>query len=357
MLLYRPCNLPSCTSCFTCCRCSQALANTIDQGDTMAPARPFRFGVLCESARTPQDLLTTARKAEDAGYATFLIRDHLIDTPFAHQFAPITSLATVATTTRTLRVGNMVLSNDYRPPVLLAKELATLDTLSGGRVEVGLGAGFLEAEYEPARIPYERPGIRVDRLEEALQVYKLLLSQGRATFHGSHYELTDFDNFPKPIQQPHPPIMVAGGGKRMLTLAGREADIVGLMGVSTDGGIVTRDSARRSAPGVAQQVEWVRQGAGSRFDEVELSAVVTPIVTAEMESARQDAAEQYAREQGWPHVTAEQILEMPSVAIGSRKQIAETLEARREQFAISYYVLSDRHAEAFAPVVARLRGC
>ena len=137
------------------------LANTIDRGDTMASARPFRFGVLCESARTPQALLTTACKAEDAGYATFLIRDHLIDKPFAHQFAPITSLATVAAVTQTLRVGTMVLSNDYRPPVVLAKELATLDALSGGRVEVGFGAGFLEAEYGPARIPYARPVIRV----------------------------------------------------------------------------------------------------------------------------------------------------------------------------------------------------
>jgi probable F420-dependent oxidoreductase len=212
----------------------------------------------------------------------------------------------------------------------------------------------MEAEYGPARIPFERPGLRVDRLEEALQVYKQLLSQGRATFHGTHYDLTDFDNFPKPIQQPRPPIMVAGGGERMLAMAGREADIVGLMGVSTDGGVITRDPSRRSAAGVAQQVEWVQQGAGARFDQVEISTVVTPILTDGTPSARHSAAEHYAADQGWPNVTAEQILEMPSLAIGSPDQIAKTLLARREQFAISYYVLSDRHAPEFAPIVARL---
>jgi probable F420-dependent oxidoreductase len=320
----------------------------------MSPSRPFRFGVLCESARTTDDLLATARAAEDAGYATFLIRDHLLDTPFAHQFAPLTSLAWVASTTRTLRVGTLVIANDYRPPVQLAKELATLDALSGGRVELGLGAGFLEAEYGPLGIPFERPGLRVDRLEEAIQVYKGLLSPERVTFQGTHYDLTEFDNFPKPVQRPHVPIMVAGGSKRMLTLAGREADIVGLMGVSTDGGVMRRDPGRRSAAGVAQQVEWVRQGAGDRFDQVELSTVITPILTADTQSARRDAAEQYARDQGSPDLTAEQVLEMPSMLIGSVEQMAADLEARCDQLALSYYVLSDKHAQAFAPIVARL---
>ena len=323
----------------------------------MAPSRPFRFGVLCESARTTQDLLATAHEAEASGYATFLIRDHLLDQPFAHQFAPLASLAWVASTTRTLRVGSMVIANDYRPPVQLAKELATLDALSGGRVELGLGAGFLEAEYRPAGIPFERPGLRVDRLEEAIQVYKGLLSQDQVTFHGEHYDLTEFDNFPKPIQRPHVPIMVAGGSKRMLTLAGREADIVGLMGVSTGGGVMMSDPGRRSAAGVSQQVEWVRAGAGDRFDQVELSTVITPIATADTRAARRDAAEQYAREQGWPDVTADQILEMPSMLIGSPEQMAADLEARRAELAISYYVLSDKHARVLAPLVARLRGC
>src|SRR5262245_17197365 len=166
----------------------------------MTRARPFRFGVFAEHARSPEALLETARRAEDSGYATFLIRDHFIEEPFGHQLAPLTALATVAAATTRLRVGSLVLSNDYRHPVMLAKEIATLDVLSSGRVELGLGAGFSKAEYAQAGLRFDPPGVRVERLEEALRVLKGLFAPGPLTFAGKHYSVTHLDGFPKPVQ-------------------------------------------------------------------------------------------------------------------------------------------------------------
>src|SRR5262245_31709396 len=166
----------------------------------MAHARPFRFGVFGEGARSPAALLDTARRAEDLDFATFLIRDHLIEEPFGHQLAPLPALATVAGATGRLRVGSLVLANDYRHPVVLAKEVATLDVLSSGRVELGLGAGFSQAEYAQAGLRFDPPGVRVERLEEALRVLKGLFAPGPLTFAGKHYSVTHLDGFPKPVQ-------------------------------------------------------------------------------------------------------------------------------------------------------------
>jgi probable F420-dependent oxidoreductase len=167
---------------------------------------PFRFGVFGEDARTPAVLLDTARRAEGAGYSTFLICDHFIDEPFGHQLAPLTALATVAAATTRLRVGSLVFSNDYRHPAMLAKEIATLDAMSNGRVELGLGAGFSKAEYDRAGLPFDPPGVRVDRLEESIHVLKGLLGERPFTFVGKHYAVTGLDGYPKPVQRPHPPL-------------------------------------------------------------------------------------------------------------------------------------------------------
>jgi probable F420-dependent oxidoreductase len=190
--------------------------------------RPFRFGVLGESVRSAADLVDTAQRAEGAGYATYLMRDHFIEEPFGHQLAPVTALATAAAATKTLRVGSLVICNDYRHPAVLAKEVATLDLLSGGRFELGLGAGFSQPEYEAAGVPYDPPGVRVDRLVEALQVLKGLFGAGPFTFSGRYYTVKDLALFPKPVQRPHPPILVGAGGKRMLSIAAREANIIGI---------------------------------------------------------------------------------------------------------------------------------
>ena len=260
--------------------------------------RPFRFGVFGEHARTPEALLATARRAEESGYSTFLIRDHFIEEPFGHQLVPLSSLMAVAGATNRLRVGSLVLSNDYRYPVVLAKEIATLDVLSNGRVELGLRGGPL-------------------------------------TFAGKHYAVTRLDGFPKSAQRPRPPLLIGAAGKRMLSIAAREADIVGFQTVSTARGMMSDDPSGRLASVVAQRVEQVRQDAGARFNGIELSMVAT-VVFAE---SRHRAAERFARERGWEGVSAQQVLEMPSVFIGSVDCIVDEMRM-----------------EAVAPIVARLAG-
>jgi probable F420-dependent oxidoreductase len=314
--------------------------------------RPFRFGVFGENARSRDVLLDTARRAEDAGYSTFLIRDHFIEEPFGHQLAPLASLTAVAGATSRLRVGSLVLSNDYRHPVVLAKEIATLDLLSNGRVELGLGAGFSKAEYDAAGITFEAPGVRVDRLEEAIHVLKGLFGEGPLTFVGKHYAVTHLDGFPKPVQRPRPPLLIGAAGKRMLSIAAREADIIGFQTVSTAKGVMADDPSGRLAPAVAQRVEVVRQGAGERFRGIELSMVAS-VVFAEQ---RRQAADQFARDRGWTGISPEQVLEMPSVFIGSLDHIVDEMRARRERYGFSYYVVLDQAMEKVAPVVARLAG-
>ena len=316
----------------------------------MARVRPFRFGVFGEHARSRDAVLETAQRAEDAGYSTFLIRDHFIEEPFGDQLAPLTVLATVAAVTRRLRVGSLVLSNDYRHPVVLAKEIATLDVLSAGRVELGLGAGFSKAEYDSAGMAFDPPGVRVDRLEESLDVLKGLFGAGRFTFAGKHYTVTGLDAFPKPMQRPHPPILIGASGKRMLAIAAREADIIGLQTVNTTHGTMTDDPANRLAPVVSQKIELIRQAAGVRFADIELSMVMTAVVADD----RRQAAERFARERRWQGISVEQVLEMPSIFIGSVDQIVDQVGARRERYGVSYYVVLDTAMEKVAPIVARL---
>ncbi len=318
----------------------------------MANRRPFRFGVLGEHIRTREALIGTARMAEKIGYATFLLRDHFIEPPFGHQLAPLTALATVAAMTERLRIGTLVVANDYRPPVLLAKEAATLDLLSGGRFELGLGTGFLKAEYDQAGIPFDPPGTRVDRFAESLTVLKGLFADAPFTFSGAHYRLTDFDSFPKPVQRPHPPILVGAGGRRMLSIAARQADIIGILTTSTANGVLSRDPAPRLAAAVARQLGWIREAAGDRFAAIELSLVPNVVIADDPERAAADSI----RVRGWSGVSVDDVLAMPSELIGSVDRIIETLQARREQYGFSYYVISDANMEAAAPIIARLAG-
>lgn len=318
----------------------------------MMNPRPFRFGLLGESVRSATELVDTARRAEVAGFATFLIRDHFIEEPFGHQLAPVAALATVAAATERLRVGSLVICNDYRHPVLLAKEVATLDLLSGGRFELGLGAGFSRPEYEQAGLPYDPPGVRVNRFAEALRVLKGLFGAEPFTFSGSFYTVTDLDSFPKPVQQPHPPILVGAGGRRMLSIAAREANIIGILTAAVGTGRRLPDPSALLAENIAEKIEWIRQEAGSRFDNIELS-IVGSVVIAEN---RREAAERLARERGWDSMSAKQVLEMPSIFIGSVDHIVDQMQVRRERYGISYYVVTDRSMEVVAPIVARLAG-
>jgi len=296
--------------------------------------------------------VTKARQIEDVGYNTLLIRDHFISEPFGDQFAPIAALMAAADATTTLRVGNLVLDNDYRHPVILAKEAATLDVLSNGRFELGLGAGWAKREYEQAGMPFDAPGVRVGRLEESLRIIKGLWAPGPLTFSGNYYTIDQLNGFPKPIQRPHPPIFVGAGGKRMLSLAAREANIIGFLMGDYSTGVEIDDPLNRLGAAVAQKIAWVRQAAGERFDDLELSLVITPVQTED----QQQAAEHLASERGWSSVSAEQVLDMPSIVIGSVDLMVEQLYRRRERYGFSYYVVTDQRMKTFAPVVAQLAG-
>jgi probable F420-dependent oxidoreductase len=312
----------------------------------MSQARPFRFGVAAESAPSREEWITLVRRVEELGYATFLLADH-----FVNEFPPIAALMAAADASRTLRIGSIVFDNDFRHPALLAKEVATLDLLSAGRFELGIGAGWHRPEYEQVGLPFESAGVRINRLEEALSIIKQFFTQEAVTFAGRHYTVTDLQAFPRPLQRPHPPIFIGGGGKRMLSLAGREADIVGLhLKVNDDG---TVDASERSEAAIAQKVEWVRQAAGERFAALELNLLIGNVIITQ---DRQQAAEQYIYERRRPGTTVEQLLASPYLLIGSVEQIAERIQRSREQFGISYIVVESENMESFAPVVDRLAG-
>ncbi len=318
----------------------------------MIKLRPFRFGIICEQMQSSEEWITKARQAEDYGYTTFLIRDHFIREPFGDQLAPLIALMAAASVTKNLRVGSLVLDNDYRHPVMLAKEAATLDLLSNGRFELGIGAGWLRSEYEQAGMAFEEPGVRVSRLEEALHVLKGLFADEPLTFGGNYYTVTNLDGFPKPVQRPHPPILVGAGSKRMLALAAREANIVGILPKALPGGTISEEVTERLSATIAQKVEWIRQAAEERFHELELSMVITPVFTEQ----RRQRAEQLMRTRGWSGISAEQVLDMPSLFIGTPDQMVEDLLRRREQYGFSYFVVADASMEAFAPIVTRLAG-
>jgi len=318
----------------------------------MSNPHPFRFGVINEQVFPAETWLAHVRRIEAYGYATFLIRDHFVPDYFGDQLGPIAALMAAASATTSLRIGSLVLDNDYRHPAVLAKEAATLDLLSGGRFELGLGAGWLQAEYQQAGLPFDPAGVRISRLEEAIQVLKGLFAGTPLTFSGQHYTITGLNGFPKPAQRPHPPLLIGGGKKRILTLAGREANIVGILTTSVASGSLSDDPTERLAPAVAEKIGWVRQGAGDRFYELELSLVPTILMTEQ----RQQQAEQLIRERGWAGITVEQVLEMPSVFIGPPDQIVEDMLSRRERYGFSYYIISDHDMDDFAPIVARLAG-
>ena len=189
------------------------------------PERPFRFGVQLAAPLDRAGWVETARRVEDLGYAVATMPDH-----FDGQLAPMPALQAVLDATTTLRAGALVFDNDYRHPAILAKELATMDVLSDGRVEIGLGAGWMISDYEQLGLAYDRPGVRIDRFVEGLAVLRGAMADGPFDFAGEHYRVTGYDGLPKPVQRPTPPILIGGGGRRMLTIAAQQADIVGVHG-------------------------------------------------------------------------------------------------------------------------------
>lgn len=310
-------------------------------------ARPFRFGVVCRDAGSGRHFAELARRAEDLGYSTFFIPDHFV----GHPLAPVPAMSAAAAVTARLRVGSLVLGNDYKHPVVLARELATVDLLSEGRLEIGLGAGWMTEDYERAGLTMDTPGTRIRRLEESVEVLRGLFADGPFTYVGEHFKVSALDGRPSPVQQPCPPLLIGGGGKRMLTYAARTADIVGI-NANLRNGTTTDASALASISAAAtdEKVQWVRDAAGERYRDLELQSLCGLVsITDDPRSV----AEQFAPALG---LDSEGILHASVVLIGTVSSAIEELEARRRRWDISYVVIPIEFMNEFAPVVEHLSG-
>lgn len=309
----------------------------------MVAARPFRFGVQASGAVSRDEWVALAYSAERLGYATLNLPDH-----FGAQLAPAPALAAAAEATLTLRIGCFVFANDYHHPVVLAKEAATLDLLSGGRLELGLGAGWLRREYEQAGIPFAPAGARIDRLAESVQVLKGLFAPGPFRFAGRHYQINELDGMPKPLQEPHPPLLIGGGGKRLLSLAAREANIVSLNPRALPDGTLDMPDVLPAA--IATKIGWVRDAAGARFADLELNTTLLGVaVTGDRSSAARQLEERL-------RIPGDLALGSPLAAAGMVPDLVEQLQERRDRYGLSYYMVRRADMAAFAPVVEHLAG-
>jgi probable F420-dependent oxidoreductase len=308
-------------------------------------ARPFRFGVQASTATNRSAWVELARRVEGYGYSTLTMPDH-----FTEQLAPVPALMAAADATSSLRVGALVLGNDYRHPVMLAKEMATIDVLSDGRLEIGLGAGWTRTDYEQAGIAYDGAGVRIDRMVESIRVVKALLSPEPAHVIGEHYAVTGLAGYPKPVQQPWPPILMGGGGRRMLSVAAREADIVGINGTLAAGIIDADALASMRADAVDEKIGWVRDAAAERFGALEMNVRAFYVAVTE---DRDGTLEHLAGGLGF---SPEEVAATPFALIGTVAQIADDLEARRDRWGFSYVIVGPEDVDAFAPVVEELTG-
>ncbi len=306
----------------------------------MATPRPFRFSVVAEIAKSRQEWLAKAHRAEDLGYTTLLVPDHL-----GYDIDPIVGMMAVADATA-LRIGSHVFCNDFRHPVVLARQIANLDLFSEGRFQFGLGCGYLAEEYGQAGMPFDPPGVRIARFEEALQLIKAYFQEEQVTFSGQYYQVNGLKTAIKTVQKPHPPIYVGGGGQRSLSIAAREADIVGLVARNNPRGL---DWASALSAANFDKVAWVRQAAGERFSSLEFSSTIFIAVATDHP---QPVAQQMGGRLG---LTAEQTLDCMHILIGNVDQMVEELQKRRELFGTSCIEVTEAHMETLAPVVARLR--
>ncbi len=312
----------------------------------MPHPRTFRFGLQLSSAASGTDWAAVAREAEDLGYSTLFMPDH-----FGDQLAPVPALAAAAAATRGLRIGPLVLDNDYKHPVVTAKEMATLDVLSGGRLGLGIGAGWMATHYESSGIPMDAAGQRVDRLEEGLAVIKGLFGPGPFSYEGKHYRINALDGLPKPVQQPRPPVLIGGGGPRVLALAGRGADIVGINPAVRSGRVDADASRGAMAAPTDRKLGWVRDAAGDRYDDLELNMLIYLVaVSDDREGTLEAMAPLFA-------TTPEELGRSPHVWLGRVEQIVDDLIARRERWDVSYLVVQGLdNMRSAAPIVARLAG-
>ena len=304
--------------------------------------KPFRFGV--QAAQLPSDRWEdAARQIEALGYSTLFFPDH-----FGSQWDPMTALPAISTATETLNVGSLVYDIDYRHPVIYAKAAATLHVLSGGRFEFGIGAGWMETDYVEAGLHYDRAGVRISRLDEALQIIFSMWQNERTSFEGEHYTIREIAQAVALPEGQRPKVLIGGGGKRLLTLAGRYADIVGINPALPEGRVTSATPADSSPERIREKVSWVREGAiaaGRNPDDIELNSLT--FVTAIVDDPS-SVREAIAKSNG---MTVEQVADCPLFLTGSASEIRDRLEKRREDTGISYTVIQagdDALLETFA---------
>lgn len=325
--------------------------------------KPFRFGLMTASAASGADVKALARKAETLGYDTLLYNDHYAGPGPAmaaanhmpQSIASIPAVMLAATATDRLHVGFRVLCVDYHNPTVLAKTMATLDLFSEGRLEVGIGAGWIASEYEAMGIPFDPPGKRIRRLGEVVQILKQSFGDGDVHVEGVEgVSATGYSATPKPVRRPRPPITIGGGGRKVLELAAREADIVAF-NVNNRSGKLTLDNAISSTASATQEkVDWVRAAAGDRIHDIELEVgAYFVIVTNEVEEA---AANLGPMTYGMFEMPVAEVLQHPHVLIGPVERICDTLVERRERYGFSYVTIRDASIDDFAPIVDRLKG-
>jgi probable F420-dependent oxidoreductase len=320
--------------------------------------KPFRFGLQAYAPNSGKEWRELARKAEASGFSSFHLADHIIGPGPAlaatghpvQTVAAIPAMAVAAEATSTIKVGCRVLCVDYRNPVMLAKEVATLDFFSEGRLELGLGAGWLQGEYEAIGVPFDRAGVRIDRFEEVITLLRASFAEGELNIDTPHVHAVGFEAVPKPFTKSGPPIMIGGGAKRILTIAGREADIVSLNFNNSSGKLGADGIGSSTAELTDQKIQWIKDGAGARFDQIEIEiAAYFTIVTPDGEGTRAKLAPMFG-------MTPEVFAEHPNALIGSVDEICDRIVERRERFGISYVSFGASVIDAVIPVVERLAG-
>jgi probable F420-dependent oxidoreductase len=317
--------------------------------------RPFRFAVQATKATSAAEWRDLARKVEDLGFCTIFVADHYLGrgpaSREAHQppqhLAPITALATAAAVTETLRIGCRVFCVDYHVPAVLAKEAATLDLLSDGRLEFGIGAGWSEPEYRAMGLTFEEAPRRLAKLAEVVALVKAHWSGGELDCDGELATAKGYTGLPLPVQRPHPPIMIGGSRKRVLSLAAREADIVSVANVPFD---PVNEAGLTPAQEAVRRMSFVRDAAGDRFDDLEIES--SPYFT-EVTDDPATALDKLAAALGVP---PDGLVDHPNVLIGSADEIVERLQSRRDVIGVSYVSIQQTQIDSFAPIAARLRG-
>ncbi|MGH3206971.1 MAG: TIGR03621 family F420-dependent LLM class oxidoreductase [Trebonia sp.] len=311
----------------------------------------LRFGVVSESVRGGRAWLDFARQAEDSGIDVLLLRDHFSAGPFGQQLAPFSGLAAAAAATTRLRLGTLVLSNDFRHPAIVAHEAASVHLLSGGRFELGIGAGWYQPEYDAAGIEFDPAGKRLTRLDASLSIIRGLLAGTPVRHADASYRIDglDLDVLPMP-RTGSPRLLVGAGGPRMLRLAARHADIVGILPAPIRDSTDSDDPRDRLPAAFDAKVGVLREAAGDRFGDLELNAIATFIVTGK----RRADTEELIAKRGWSGIDTGQVWQMPTLFIGSPDQIRTDLLARRERFGLSYLVAGEDSLPALAEVISGL---